>query len=32
MGKKAEDMSAEELEELLDNYHGPFGAELPFEP
>jgi DNA-binding SARP family transcriptional activator len=23
---------AEELEELLDNYHGPFGAELPFEP
>jgi DNA-binding SARP family transcriptional activator len=23
---------AEELEDLLDNYHGPFGAELPFEP
>ena len=23
---------AEELEELLDYYHGPFGAELPFEP
>jgi len=23
---------AEELEELLDDYHGPFGAELPFEP
>ncbi len=23
---------AEELEELLDTYHGPFGAELPFEP
>ena len=23
---------AEELEDLLDSYHGPFGAELPFEP
>ena len=23
---------AEELEGLLDEYHGPFGAELPFEP
>ncbi len=23
---------AEALEELLDDYHGPFGAELPFEP
>ena len=23
---------AEELEELLDTYHGPFGSELPFEP